>query len=109
MFSAFGLFWVRGEWKCSVCSYQRRWYEWNGAQHPRSPMEKWNGDLSAATEYHGESWCVEHRYGELVWRSGVETWQSPWSPLESACGNLAASMESHGLRSVDTGHSHGVP
>ena len=25
------------------------------------------------------------------------------------CGNLAASMECHGERSVDTGHSHGVP
>ena len=37
--------WTRGEWKCGICSYQRR-----RNQHPCSPMEKWYGDLSAPME-----------------------------------------------------------
>ena len=46
-------------------------------------MEKWNGDLSAAMEFHGESWC-----GVPVRKTGAAKW----------CGNLTASTESHGKR-----------
>ena len=57
-------------------------------------------------EYHGElgaetcqqPWRVfgvEYRYGELVQRSGVETWQPSWGPLESAVWTLDILMEYH--------------
>ena len=42
-----------------------------------------------------ESLGVEYRYGELVRRSGVKTWQHPWSPMDSAVWIQDILMEYH--------------
>ena len=67
------------------------------SQHPWSPMEKWNGDLSAAMEYHGE-----------LGAETLETWQRPWSPMEKL---VWKPVNTHGVpcRVGERGHSHGVP
>ena len=76
-----------------LMNYQRRWYEWNGAQHPWSPMEKWNGAQPASMESHGDVVRRSVSYHVV--------------PLRALCGDLSATMEYHGeLEPVNT---HGVP
>ena len=54
------------------------------SQHPWSPMEKWCGDLSATTEYHGEL--------------GVKT-----------CQHLVDILMEYHEKSMVEGLTHGVP
>ena len=63
---SFGLLWTRGEWMCSICSYQRRWYQWNG-KLPAS-MESHREVERSTASIHGVPWSlgVEYRYEELV-------------------------------------------
>ena len=56
---------IRGEWKCSICSYQRRWcgvlargtgvaaFMESHGQRVWSPMESACGNLAASVEFHG--------------------------------------------------------
>ena len=58
---------IRGEWKCSICSYQRR-LVW------RTVTENWCGQ---------SVWWKRGSFHGIQWIASGEVWQPPWSPTES--------------------------
>ena len=70
----FWSFLIRGEWKCSICSYQRRWC---GVPARRT-------GVAASMESHGERVWKRGCFHGVPWIASVETWQLPWSPMDSS-------------------------
>ena len=58
---------IRGEWKCSICSYQRRWC---GVPSRRTGVDRARVKPGSL---HG-----------VPWTARVETLQLPWSPMDSS-------------------------
>ena len=56
---------IRGEWKCSICSYQRRWC----------------GVPARRTGTAERVWKLGSLHG-VPWRARMETSQLPWSPMD---------------------------
>ena len=72
---------IRGEWKCSICSYQRRWC---GVSSRRTGVDSACGSLAASMESHGERVWKRGSFHGVPWIAIVETWQLPWSPMDSS-------------------------